>query len=67
MTKAPDTYVKVILVSSSGQEISRAKTSIKNGQPNPTYKETFSFPVGVFFIQFLLYNVIHLVDNLIQS
>lgn len=45
LKKAPDTYVKLCLVSSIGQEISRAKTSIRRGQPNPLFKETFVFQV----------------------
>lgn len=43
--KAPDTYVKLCLVSSMGQEIARAKTSTRRGQPNPLFKETFVFQV----------------------
>lgn len=45
MTRPPDTYVKLCLVSSSGQEMSRSKTSIRRGQPNPLFKETFMFQV----------------------
>lgn len=53
--KAPDTYVKMCLVSSIGQEIARAKTSTRRGQPNPLFKESFAFQVSfildlVFFI-----------------
>lgn len=44
--KAPDTYVKLCLVSSMGQEIARSKTSTKRGQPNPLFKETFIFQVN---------------------
>lgn len=43
--KAPDTYVKLCLVSSMGQEIARSKTSTKRGQPNPLFKEMFIFQV----------------------
>lgn len=46
--KAPDTYVKLCLVSSMGQEIARSKTSTKRGQPNPLFKETFIFQVALF-------------------
>lgn len=46
MTRAPDTYVKLMLMSSSGQEMSRAKTSVRRGQPNPLFKETFAFQVS---------------------
>ncbi|KAH8295034.1 hypothetical protein KR018_006285 [Drosophila ironensis] len=48
LNKAPDTYVKMVMVSSIGQEISRAKTSIRRGQPNPLFKETFAFQVALF-------------------
>jgi synaptotagmin-14/16 len=44
--KAPDTYVKLCLVSSMGQEMAKAKTSTKRGQPNPLFKETFVFQVS---------------------
>ena len=47
----PDTYVKLALISSSGQEISRTKTSIKKRQPNPVFKEKFVFQVALFMIQ----------------
>ncbi|KAL7727994.1 hypothetical protein ACLKA6_018918 [Drosophila palustris] len=47
LNKAPDTYVKMCMVSSIGQEISRAKTSIRRG-PNPLFKETFAFQVALF-------------------
>ena len=43
--KAPDTYIKLTLMSSSGQELARSKTSLKKGQPNPIFKETFVFQV----------------------
>ena len=46
LNKAPDTYVKLCLVSSMGQELARSKTSTKRGQPNPLYKETFIFQVS---------------------
>lgn len=31
-----------------GQEMSKCKTSIRRGQPNPVYKETFVFQVALF-------------------
>ncbi|MBN3299076.1 SYT14 protein, partial [Amia calva] len=43
-----DTYVKLTLLNSMGQEMSKCKTSICRGQPNPTYKETFIFQVALF-------------------
>ncbi|CAG2101545.1 unnamed protein product [Medioppia subpectinata] len=48
MTRAPDTYIKLSLVSSSGQEIARSKTSVRRGQPNPLFKETFIFQIALF-------------------
>ncbi|KAJ8289568.1 hypothetical protein GJAV_G00002770 [Gymnothorax javanicus] len=46
--KPPNTYVKLTLLNSMGQEMSKCKTSICRGQPNPTYKETFIFQVALF-------------------
>uniref|UniRef100_A0A8C5MXM7 Synaptotagmin 14 n=1 Tax=Leptobrachium leishanense TaxID=445787 RepID=A0A8C5MXM7_9ANUR len=43
-----DTYVKLTLLNSMGQEMSKCKTSIRRGQPNPLYKETFIFQVALF-------------------
>ncbi|XP_053701853.1 synaptotagmin-14 isoform X3 [Synchiropus splendidus] len=43
-----DTYVKLTLLNSIGHEMSKCKTSICRGQPNPTYKETFVFQVALF-------------------
>lgn len=43
-----DTYVKLTLLNSMGHEMSKCKTSICRGQPNPTYKETFVFQVALF-------------------
>lgn len=48
MSRVPDTYIKLSLVSSLGQEIARSKTTIRRGQPNPTFKETFVFQVALF-------------------
>ncbi|TNN69920.1 Synaptotagmin-14 [Liparis tanakae] len=46
--KPPNTYVKLTLLNSMGHEMSKCKTSICRGQPNPTYKETFVFQVALF-------------------
>ncbi|XP_077121733.1 synaptotagmin-16 isoform X2 [Ranitomeya variabilis] len=46
--RPPDTYGKLSLLNSVGQELSRCKTSIRRGQPNPVYKETFIFQVALF-------------------
>ncbi|NWW46080.1 SYT16 protein, partial [Pedionomus torquatus] len=48
INKPPDTYGKLCLLNSVGQEMSRCKTSIRRGQPNPVYKETFIFQVALF-------------------
>ncbi|XP_070179858.1 synaptotagmin-14-like isoform X2 [Littorina saxatilis] len=48
MNRAPDTYVKVTLMSPSGQELQRCKTSVRRGQPNPLFKETFMLQVPLF-------------------
>ncbi|XP_002735506.1 synaptotagmin-14-like [Saccoglossus kowalevskii] len=48
MTRPPDTYVKIGLMASSGFEMTRSKTSVRRGQPNPTFKETFIFQVAQF-------------------
>ncbi|XP_034715025.1 synaptotagmin-16 [Etheostoma cragini] len=44
----PDTYGRLTLLNSVGQEISRCKTSVRRGQPNPVYKESFVFQVALF-------------------
>uniref|UniRef100_A0A8C2WP94 Synaptotagmin XVI n=2 Tax=Cyclopterus lumpus TaxID=8103 RepID=A0A8C2WP94_CYCLU len=46
--RPPDTYGCLTLLNSVGQEISRCKTSVRRGQPNPVYKETFIFQVALF-------------------
>ncbi|XP_026862868.2 synaptotagmin-16 isoform X1 [Electrophorus electricus] len=46
--RPPDTYGKLSLLNSMGQEISRCKTSLRRGQPNPVFKETFVFQVALF-------------------
>ncbi|XP_008068572.1 synaptotagmin-16 [Carlito syrichta] len=48
VNRAPDTYGKLFLLNSVGQEMSRCKTSIRRSQPNPIYKETFVFQVALF-------------------
>uniref|UniRef100_A0A8C5JEF4 Synaptotagmin 16 n=1 Tax=Junco hyemalis TaxID=40217 RepID=A0A8C5JEF4_JUNHY len=48
INRPPDTYGKLCLRNSVGQEMSRCKTSIRRAQPNPVYKETFIFPVALF-------------------
>uniref|UniRef100_G3P9T7 Synaptotagmin 16 n=1 Tax=Gasterosteus aculeatus TaxID=69293 RepID=G3P9T7_GASAC len=48
VNRPPDTYGRLTLLNSVGQEISRCKTSVRRGQPNPVYKETFVFQVALF-------------------
>ncbi|XP_054653355.1 synaptotagmin-16 isoform X3 [Dunckerocampus dactyliophorus] len=43
-----DTFARLTLLNSVGQEITRCKTSLRRGQPNPVYKETFVFQVALF-------------------
>ncbi|XP_063078691.1 synaptotagmin-14b [Engraulis encrasicolus] len=43
-----DTYVKLMMLDSKGKQMSKCKTSVCRGQPSPTYKETFMFPVALF-------------------
>lgn len=44
----PDTYVKLTLISPSGKEVAHSKTSVRRGQPNPLFKESFMFQVALF-------------------
>ncbi|XP_018335716.1 synaptotagmin-16 isoform X2 [Agrilus planipennis] len=48
LNRAPDTYVKLHLVSSTGQQLGYSKTTVRRGQPNPLFKETFIFQVALF-------------------
>lgn len=48
LNRAPDTYVKLNLVSSTGQELAHSKTTVRRGQPNPLFKETFVFQVSIY-------------------
>lgn len=48
LNRPPDTFGRLTLLNSVGQEISRCKTSVRRGQPNPVYKETFVFQVALF-------------------
>uniref|UniRef100_UPI0037E83E62 synaptotagmin-14-like isoform X2 n=1 Tax=Semicossyphus pulcher TaxID=241346 RepID=UPI0037E83E62 len=43
-----DTYVKLTMLDSKGKEMSKCKTAVCRGHPNPTYKETFVFQVALF-------------------
>lgn len=47
-TKAPDTYVKLCLISSLGMEMGRCKSTTRRAQSNPLYKELFIFQVALF-------------------
>ncbi|XP_075568974.1 synaptotagmin-16 [Pelecanus crispus] len=48
INRPPDTYGKLCLLNSVGQEMSCCKTSVRRGQPNPIYKETFIFQIALF-------------------
>ncbi|XP_016297746.1 synaptotagmin-16 isoform X2 [Sinocyclocheilus anshuiensis] len=48
LNRPPDTFGKLALLNSMGQEISRCKTSIRRSQPNPVFEETFVFQVALF-------------------
>jgi hypothetical protein len=43
--KPPHSYVKCALLSCTGQELARGKTSVRRAQPNPLFKQTFAFQV----------------------
>ena len=44
----PDTYVRLSIMSGTGQETDKAKTSIRTKQPAPIFRESFLFPVPAF-------------------
>ncbi|XP_034017935.1 synaptotagmin-14b isoform X2 [Thalassophryne amazonica] len=46
--KPINTYVKLTMMDAKGKEMSKCKTAVCRGQPNPTYKETFVFQVALF-------------------
>ncbi|XP_048842394.1 synaptotagmin-14-like isoform X2 [Brienomyrus brachyistius] len=46
--KPPNTYVKLTMLNSMGQPMSKCRTSVSRGQPDPTYQETFVFQVTLF-------------------
>ena len=46
--KFSDTYVKLTLMAPNGTEVAHSKTSVRRGQPNPLFKETFMFQVALF-------------------
>uniref|UniRef100_F6S968 C2 domain-containing protein n=1 Tax=Ciona intestinalis TaxID=7719 RepID=F6S968_CIOIN len=48
MSKPPDTFVKLVLLNSSCQEMAQSKTTIRRSQPNPVFKEPFYFQVALF-------------------
>ncbi|XP_065064081.1 synaptotagmin-16-like isoform X4 [Rhopilema esculentum] len=45
MQRAPDTYVKVSMFNSVGQQLSKSKTSIRRSMFDPEYNETFVFQI----------------------
>ena len=48
-SRAPDVCIKLLLLTHTGQELGRAKTSVKKNNNSPTFLETFMFQVIVFF------------------
>ena len=40
-----DTAVKLAVMSACGKEMARSKSTVRRGQPNPLFKETFMFQV----------------------
>ncbi|KAJ7990777.1 hypothetical protein DPEC_G00290430 [Dallia pectoralis] len=48
INRPPDTYGKLTLLNSVGQQVSQCKTTVRRGHPNPVYKETFMFQVALF-------------------
>lgn len=44
-SRAPDTHVRVTLMSSNGKELTRSNTSVRKMSPNPVYREKFMFQV----------------------
>ncbi|KAK3715065.1 hypothetical protein QZH41_012134, partial [Actinostola sp. cb2023] len=45
MQRAPDTYVKVAMFNSIGQQLSKSKTSIRRSMYDPEFNETFVFQI----------------------
>ncbi|XP_032238358.2 synaptotagmin-16 isoform X2 [Nematostella vectensis] len=45
MQRAPDTYVKVSMFNSIGQQLSKSKTSIRRSMYDPEFNETFVFQI----------------------
>lgn len=48
--RAPDSYIKLVVLNSNGQELDRAKSSLRRSQSNPIFKETFIFQIPLFQI-----------------
>uniref|UniRef100_H2ZD99 C2 domain-containing protein n=1 Tax=Ciona savignyi TaxID=51511 RepID=H2ZD99_CIOSA len=48
LPKPPDTFVKLVLLNSSCQEMAQSKTTVRRSQPNPVFKETFYFQIALF-------------------
>lgn len=48
-SRQPDVCVKLLLLTHTGQELGRAKTSLKKSQQAPTFLELFMFQVAMAF------------------
>ncbi|XP_015755323.1 PREDICTED: synaptotagmin-16-like isoform X4 [Acropora digitifera] len=46
MQRAPDSYVKVTLLSSSGKQVAKSKTTIRKSMADPEYNESFIFEIS---------------------
>lgn len=67
LNRAPDTYVKLNLVSSTGQELAHSKTTVRRGQPNPLFKETFVFQVSIFKFSVYFYYIILFLGSFVPA
>jgi len=46
MQRAPDTYVKVTLLSTSGKQVAKSKTTIRKSMADPEYNESFMYEIS---------------------
>ncbi|XP_028398731.1 synaptotagmin-16-like isoform X3 [Dendronephthya gigantea] len=46
MQRAPDTYVKVVLISPIGKPVAKSKTTIRRSMTDPEYNESFVFQMS---------------------
>ena len=53
MTRAPDTYIKLSIVGPNETELETRRTTVRQGQVNPIFKENFSFKITKFNLSML--------------